>query len=210
MTTRDEWVTTTHDWSLDVDHDHLRHIRENVATLGVGGRRHLILEVLAYAADEAESAGRVGTAHVVENADGSVTVADDGRGTDTRLDADGRVVRKPVMATRDVRFFDIDVPPLLPDGLPRRGMSSVAALCPWLVHENRRAEGGWVQTYRLGVPEAELATLEPNGRSGTTVRFVPAPDVTGPSSLTTKDLDAHRWLRVVLTRGDSGERPGPG
>lgn len=46
-----------------------------------------------------------------------------GRGTDTRFDSRGVAVKKPVMATRDPRFFDH------PDhGYPRRGMSVVAAL----------------------------------------------------------------------------------
>lgn len=47
---------------------------------------HLVLEVLAYAADEAEGHGGA-TSHVTLGADGSISVADDGRGTDTRLDA---------------------------------------------------------------------------------------------------------------------------
>jgi len=51
----------------------------------------------------------------------SVSVADDGRGTDTRLDDRGEPLRKPIMSTRDLRFFDVPDPPLLPDGHPRRG-----------------------------------------------------------------------------------------
>ena len=55
-------------------------------------------------------------------------VADNGRGTDTRYDERGEPVRKPVMATKDLRFFDTAGAELLPDGHPRRGMSVVAAL----------------------------------------------------------------------------------
>ncbi len=74
-------------------------------------------------------------------ADGSVRVVDDSRGTDTRRSDDGSVVRKPVMATLDLRFFDHPGAQSLPDGHPRRGLSVVAALSDWLVHENRRVEG---------------------------------------------------------------------
>lgn len=81
----------------------------------------MILEVLAYAGDEANALGRIGDATVDYHDDGAVTVIDDGRGTDTRRDASGRRIRKPVMATKDVRFFDAPDAPLLPDGLPRRG-----------------------------------------------------------------------------------------
>lgn len=146
---------TTHDWTTEVDTEHLAEVRAHPETFGEGGRRHLLLEVLAYAADEAEALGRVGRVVVTHHPGGSVTVADDGRGTDTRRDAQGRVVRKPVMATRDVRFVDGAVTPL-PDGLPRRGMSVVAALSERLVHENHRAEGSWSQTYQHGIPDAGL------------------------------------------------------
>ena len=77
-----------------------------VAGLAPVGLGHLVLEVLAYADEEAGSRGARGSAVVTVHDDGSVSVADDGRGTDTRRDATGRVVRKPVMATQDLRFAD--------------------------------------------------------------------------------------------------------
>lgn len=80
------------------------------------------------------------------------------------------------MATRDVRFFDADHAPLLPDGLPRRGMSTVAATSSFLVHENHRTEGAWRQAYRHGIPDAELQEVPATGRTGTTVVFrLPSP-----------------------------------
>ena len=194
---------TTHDWAADLDTGHLAHIREHAERYGAGGRRHLILEVLAYANDEAESLGRVGLARVTIRADGAVTVADDGRGTDTRVDSDGAVVRKPVMATKDVRFFDAADGPQLPDGLPRRGMSTVAALSSVLVHENHRAGGAWSQTYRHGIPDGELRRLPAPQTTGTTVTFLGDGGVTGPESLDDGDLHAFAWLRVEVgvTRG---------
>jgi topoisomerase-4 subunit B len=81
-----------------------------------------MLEVLAHAADEAGCAGR---AEVTLHADGSVTIADDGRGTDTRRDAHGRPVKKPVMATPDLRFFDHPNAQTLSDGPPGVGSQSL-------------------------------------------------------------------------------------
>ncbi|MFB6812920.1 ATP-binding protein [Streptomyces sp. NPDC056387] len=167
------WRNTTHDWARSVDVDHLARIREDRAAIAPGGLLHLLLEVMAYAADEAGCTGG-GRCTVTLHTDGSVSVADEGRGTDTRFDDHGRPVKKPVMATKDLRFFDHPDAQLLPDGHPRRGMSVVAALSAWLVHTNRRAGGAWVQRYEHGVPVTGLTPLADDGTTGTTVHFSPA------------------------------------
>ena len=168
----------THDWASAVDLAHLDDIRRRAAELAPGGALHLLLEVLAYPAEEAADRGG-GRCRVTLHADGSVEVADDGRGTQTRVAAAGRAVRKPVMSTRDLRFFDAPDAPLLPDGHRRRGMSVVAALSTWLVHRNRRLEGAWVQRYEQGVPVGDLDPVERDGTTGTTVHFLPAPGLDG-------------------------------
>jgi DNA gyrase subunit B len=160
---RTSWENTTHDWAAIVDHEHLAQIRDQPTTYAPGGMEHLILEVLAYSADEAESAGRAGRGIVALHADGSVSVADDGRGTDNRVDAAGRVIKKPVMATKDLRFFDDPDAETLPDGHTRRGMSVVAALSEWLIHTNRRTGGSWTQRYGKGVPTTDLAPITGDG-----------------------------------------------
>jgi topoisomerase IV subunit B len=101
-------------------------------------------------------------------------VSDDGRGTETRTDASGKPVRKPVIATKDLRFFDFPGAETLPDGRPRRGMSVVAALSDWVVHTNRRPEGAWTQRYRHGLPVTGLIPVDADGTTGTTVHFQPA------------------------------------
>ncbi|GAB3623476.1 hypothetical protein GCM10027418_15590 [Mariniluteicoccus endophyticus] len=174
MTERSTWTTTTHHWAKDVDLDHLAAVRAELSRPGVaGGRRHLILEVLAYADDEAAAAGRRGTVQVTHLEDGGISVDDDGRGTDTRLDERGEPIRKPVMATADVRFGDPATAPLLPDGLRRRGMSTVAALSTVLIHENHRYDGAWSQTYRHGIPDADLAPVVPRVTAGPWSRSTP-------------------------------------
>ena len=198
MTERATWTATTHDWSSDLDRAHLAEVRSRPSHYGAGGRRHLVLEVLAYANEEAESLGRPGLAVVTMHPDGTVTVADDGRGTDTRVDEHGDVVRKPVMSTRDVRFFDAQDGDRLPDGLPRRGISVVSALSPELVHENHAATGAWSQTYRHGVPDGELRAVARSASTGTTVTFRAGADVLGPESLTAGDLTAFPALRIEV------------
>lgn len=191
------WATTTHEWARELDLEHLAAMQRELSRPGAsGGRRHLILEILAYAQDKATANSRRGTVAVTRNADGSVTVDDDGRGTDTRVDGEGRIVRKPVMSTADVRFADPARAPVLPDGLPRRGMSSVAAVSALLVHENHRENGSWAQTYRHGIPDVDLKSVESRGYSGTVVTF--RTDVDGPDQLTRDDLSAFPDLIVQV------------
>ncbi len=180
--------TETHDWSSLVDPAHLAEVRARAA--GLGGFAHLLLEVLAYPAEEAAENGG-GTCTVTLHHNGSVRVVDDGRGTAVFRDAEGRVLRKPVMATRDVRFFAADAAPLLPDGRPRRGMSVVAALSERLEHTNRRAEGAWTQAYAHGIPEAGLVELPGDGTTGTTVLYRPDPDLV-PAEVVAPE-DVRRW-----------------
>jgi len=169
---RPGWRNTTHDWSTLVDEEHLRTIAERPDVHAPGGVQHLVLEVLAYAADEAAALGG-GHCTVIAHADGSWEVRDYGRGTDTRRDEAGQVVRKPVMATKDLRYFDRPSAQLLPDGHPRRGMSVVAALSEWLVHSNYRSTGAWQQRYEHGLPTGPLVPITPDGTTGTSVWFKP-------------------------------------
>ncbi|MEU9254337.1 ATP-binding protein [Streptomyces sp. NPDC048270] len=196
---RASWTNTTHDWAGVVDAEHLAHIRRTPAEFSPEGARHLLLEVLAYAADEASGRGG-GSCVVVLHPDGSLSVRDDGRGTDTRVDGHGRSVRKPVMATKDLRFFDFPQAQVLPDGHPRRGMSVVAALSEWLVHTNHRLDGSWTQRYEHGVPVTGLEPVEADGTTGTLVHFRPGGSVgplTGPAAAGLALLAAH-WPQLEV------------
>jgi topoisomerase-4 subunit B len=195
---------TTHDWSNLLDTDHLEHIRQNAATFAPNGALHLILEVIAYAADEAEYTGK-GRCAVTLHPDGSVSVSDDGRGTATRLDSNGQPVKKPVMTSKDLRFFDSPTAQLLPDGHPRRGISVVAALSEWLIHTNRRQDGAWTQRYEHGTPVTGLVPIAGNGTTGTTVRFRPASTLRAADRLTASELSrlATPWQHLTVEVSDT-------
>ena len=141
-----------------------------------------MLEVLAYAVDEAEY-GESPAAIVTLHPDGSISVSDNGRGTDTRPDGDGPLVRKPVMSTKDLRYFESASPPVLSDGFPRHGLSIVSALSTWLVHTNHRQNGSWTQRYEFGLPVSDLVETPDDGSTGTTVHFRPDPELVGPTVL---------------------------
>ncbi|MER6474551.1 ATP-binding protein [Streptomyces collinus] len=210
---RASWVNTTHDWAGIVDADHLGRIRQRSAEFAPGGPGHLVLEIVAYAADEAASRGG-GQCVVTLHTDSSVSVKDDGRGTDTRIDEHGRVVKKPVMATKDLRFFDLSETERLPDGHPRRGMSVVAALSEWLIHTNRRLNGSWSQRYEHGVPVSDLVPVEADGTTGTCVRFLPNEALRSRWPLTANDLArwSEHWPDLTARlddQRDSRDRSGP-
>lgn len=110
------------------------------------------------------------------------------------------MIRKPVMATRDLRFFDTPSAQVLPDGHPRRGMSVVAALSDWLVHQNRRLDGAWRQRYVRGLPVEELIELEPDGTTGTLVPFLPSTALAAVHDGDNTRLQSE-WPMLQLTRG---------
>jgi topoisomerase IV subunit B len=190
-----------------VDFDHLARIRQDPATFAPGGVRHLVLEVVAYAADEAEYSNG-GRCAVTLHGDGSVSVSDDGRGTDTRFDGHGRTVKKPVMTSKDLRFFDVPGAQLLPDGHRRRGMSVVAALSQWLVHTNRRQDGAWRQGYEHGVPVTGLVPIAGDGTTGTAVRFRPDEAVRAVGGLTAGELArlTASWRHLAVEVDDGPRR----
>lgn len=160
------------------------------------GPLHLVLEALAYAVEEAEDYGQ--PAHItITVSDGSVSVADNGRGTDTRIDARDQTIRKPVMATKDIRFFDSPETVELPDGQPRRGMSVVSSRSTGLAHTNRRINGSWTQRYEHGVPVTDLMSVPDDGTTGTTVHFLPDPALVKPNNVAVEEL--RRWAKPSIS-----------
>jgi len=88
------------------------------------------------------------------------------------LGATSTATRKPVITTKDLRFFDAPERVYLPDGEPHRGMAVVAALSRWLIHTNRRQDGAWTQRYQYGIPSSDLVPLPPTASTGTTIQFL--------------------------------------
>lgn len=146
--------------------------------------------MLAYALDESVE-GTTRSIDVTVDDDGSVTVADDGRGTDTRRDESGAWRVKPVMATPDLRFFAVPSAPPLADGVARSGMSVVTASSAWLEHVNVRGDGAWSARYERGLPVGTPRAVE-SGRhgTGTVVRFLPDPMLFGPARVDARALGA--------------------
>jgi DNA gyrase subunit B len=161
----------------------LEHVRERpsmyIGDTTLKGLHHLVYEVVDNSIDEA-MAGHAKTVSVTINADGSVTVEDDGRGIPT-----DRHAQLSEMLQREVSTLEGVMTVLkfggkfekkayqTSGGLHGVGVTVVNFLSQWCEVEVSRNGQVWMQTYERGVPTSPAKQVRTTSRRGTKTTFKP-------------------------------------
>lgn len=157
------------------------HVRKRpsmyIGDTGLRGLHHLVYEVIDNAIDEA-MAGVCRNISVILYADGSVGVEDDGRGFPVGIKEGYNMSALELCLTRlgAGAKFDRDSYKVS-GGLHGVGVSVVNALSTWLTVFTKRDGKTWTMSFERGRTVGPLSEVGPASDTGTTVRFLPDPEI---------------------------------
>ena len=174
-----------------------------IGSTGSRGLHHLVYEVVDNAVDEA-LAGRNELVDVTIHPDNSVTVVDAGAGIPVDALPDQGLPALTVVLTKlhaGGKFGGDGYK--VSGGLHGVGVSVVNALSEWLVAEVRRDGKVHRQEFARGEPTTDMKKIGvvPKGESGTTISFLPDPEVFDETEFDAATLSQRLRETAFLTRG---------
>ena len=174
-----------------------------IGSTGPRGLHHLVYEVVDNSIDEA-LAGRCSKIVATINADGSVTVTDDGAGIPVKPipgNKDRRPAVEVVLTTLHAGGKFEGKGYTVSGGLHGVGVSVVNALSEKLIVEISREGYEWRQTYERGKATSKLQRGKAAKKTGTAVTFWPDPEIFEDLDFKT-DILAQRLKELAyLTKG---------
>jgi DNA gyrase subunit B len=172
-----------------------------IGSTGERGLHHLVYEVVDNSVDEA-LAGECDLIDITLLRDGGVRVIDNGRGIPVDMHPIEKRPAVEVVLTvlhAGGKFGGSGYS--VSGGLHGVGISVVNALSSKLAVDVQRDGYHWHQTYRLGVPEADLVRGESTDQTGTTVTFWASSDIFETTDFSFETLSTRFREMAFLNRG---------
>jgi DNA gyrase subunit B len=172
-----------------------------IGSTGPRGLHHLVYEVVDNAVDEA-LAGRNDRAEVTLHPDNSVTVRDWGSGIPVDIMEDQGLPALTVVLTKlhaGGKFGGEGYK--VSGGLHGVGVSVVNALSEYLIAEVHRGGKIYRQEFARGVPQGDMQVVGEATETGTTITFMPDPEIFEEIEWSTETLMQRLRETAFLTRG---------
>ncbi|MCG9127419.1 DNA gyrase subunit B [Candidatus Poribacteria bacterium] len=174
-----------------------------IGSTGAAGLHHLVMELVDNSIDEF-GAGHGSEIRITLNADGSVTVSDDGRGIPVDKHQSGVSALQVVMTTLHAGGkFDgrADVGYQTAGGLHGVGASCVNALSEWLTVRVAQDEKIYEQQYKRGIPVKDVEIVGETKNSGTETMFMPDHEIFDSLDFQAQTLKERLRELAFLNRG---------
>ncbi|MEK7096527.1 MAG: DNA topoisomerase (ATP-hydrolyzing) subunit B [Patescibacteria group bacterium] len=168
---------------------------------GIDGLHHLVWEVVDNSIDEA-MAGYCTKITVVLNKDGSVLVEDNGRGIPVDVHkTTGKSALETVLTTLHSGGKFGEGGYKVSGGLHGVGVSVVNALSVWVKAYVKKEGKLYYQEYDRGVAKANVKAIDKAEGSGTTIVFMPDPEIFKVINFSYETILSHCRQQAYLTKG---------